>query len=396
MIIILVFFSGNLIWRDRDSKINDVIDATPHTSFISLATKAISLVAVTTIIHMFFIISGIVYQLANGFHRIEFDVYFLDFFYTSLMTYIIWSGVMIMIQVLLNNKYIGYFVSILVVFLWRYLLLIFDIQSNMLSIGGRPGMIYSDMNAFGPSLPGVMWFNLYWVLFSFICLLVAGALWNRGSISSLKGRIQIAKKQIPKSYRLIIVGTLVCWMAVAGFVFYNTQVLNKYNSSNELQQLAVNYENNYKKYEYAKLPKINDVKYSVDIFPHKREVFVKAIMTLVNESESNIDSIHYSIDSHWEPNIKIPNSELVLDDKDLDYRIYKLSKPTHPGDKITIEINTQYSSKGFENGIGNTRIINNGTFLNESRILPLLGYQSRNELSDKNTRKKLGLKPIAS
>jgi len=393
IIIILVFFSGNLIWRDRESKINEVIDASPHTSLISLSAKALSLVSVTTIIYVFFIIFGIFYQLASGFHRIELDVYILDFFHTSFMTYIIWSGVMIMIQVLINNKYIGYFVSILVVFMWSYMLSIFDVESNMLSIGGRPGMIYSDMNAFGPSLKGVMWFNSYWVLFSFICLLIAGALWNRGAISSLKERIQIAKKQIPKSYRLIILGTFVCWIAVAGFVFYNTQVLNKNNSNNELVQLAVNYENKYKKYENAALPKINDIKYFVDIFPYKRDVFVKATMTLVNESESIIDSIHYSIDSRWEPEIKIPNSKLVLDDKDLDYRIYKLSEPMNPGDKITIEINTQYISKGFENGIGNTRIVNNGTFLNESRILPSLGYQPRNELSDTSTRKKHDLKP---
>ncbi len=393
VIIILIFFSGNLIWRDRESKINEVIDASPHTSLISLSAKSLSLVSVTVLLHAFFIICGIFYQLVNGFYRIELDIYMLDFFYTSLMTYIVWSGILIMIQVLLNNKYIGYFVSILVVFLWRYLLSFFDVQSNMLSLGDRPGMIYSDMNAFGPSLTGVMWFNLYWILFSFICLLIAGALWNRGAISSLKERIQIAKKQIPKNYRLIVLGTVFCWVAVAGFVFYNTQVMNKYKTGGELEQLAANYENKYKKYEDAEYPKISDVKYFIDIFPYKRDVLVKATMTLVNESESIIDSIHYSIDSRWEPEIKIPNSELVLDDKDLEYRIYKLSKPMNPGDTINIEINTQYLSKGFENGMGNTRIINNGTFLNESRILPSLGYQPRNELSDKNTRKKYGLKP---
>ena len=393
VIIILVFFSGNLIWRDRESKINEVIDASPHTSLISLASKALSLVCVAILIHTFFIICGIFYQLANGFYRIELDVYFQSFFYKSFATYIVWSGVMIMIHVLLNNKYIGYFVSILVVFLWGKMLLLFDVQSNMLSIGNLPGMRYSDMNAFGPSLKGVMWFDLYWVLFSFICLLIAGALWNRGTISSLKERILIAKKQIPKSYRLIGFGTVLCWILVAGFVFYNTQVLNKYKTSGEQEQLFANYEIEYKKFEHAEYPKINEVKYYIDIFPYKRDVLVKATMTLVNESESIIDSIHYSIDSRWEPEIKIPNSELVLDDRDLEYRIYELSKPMNPGDSIDIEINTQYITKGFENGVGYTRIVNNGTFLNNGRILPSLGYQAGNELSDKNTRKKYDLKP---
>ena len=67
----------------------------------------------------------------------------------------------------------------------------------------------------------------------------------------------------------------------------------------------------------------------------------------MNETESIIDSIHYSIDSRWEPEIKIPNSELVLDDKELEYRIYKLSNSLNPGDSIQIEIKTQYITKGF-------------------------------------------------
>ena len=41
------------------------------------------------------------------------------------------------------------------------------------------------------------------------------------------------------------------------------------------------------------------------------------------------------------------------------------------GEKIDIEINTKYISKGFENGAGNTHIINNGTFLNNFEIQPM-------------------------
>ena len=284
VIIILVFFSGELIWRDRESKINEVIDATPHTSLISLSAKALSLVCVTVVLHAFFIFCGVIYQLANGFTRIELDVYIIDFIVTSFMTYIVWSGVMIMIQVIINNKYIGYFVSIMVIFAWGLMLSIFDIESNMLFIGGRPSLMYSDMNAFGPSLKGLLWFNTYWILFSFICLLIAGALWNRGAVSSLKERIKIAKKQIPKSYRLIIIGTISCWIAVAGFVYYNTQVLNTYETSENIEQLSADYEKKYKKYENVVFPKITNLKYFIDLFPYKRDVVVKATMTLVNKA----------------------------------------------------------------------------------------------------------------
>jgi len=86
------------------------------------------------------------------------------------------------------------------------------------------------MNAFGPGLYGAMMFNLYWILFSILCLLIAGALWNRGLRSSLKDRLNIAKKQVPRNYKPLIFGTAFVWLVVTGFVFYNTQILNPYKT----------------------------------------------------------------------------------------------------------------------------------------------------------------------
>ena len=217
MVIILVFFSGELIWRDRDCKINEVIDATPHTSFISLAAKALSLVAITSLIHFFFIFCGVIYQLVNGFSRIEFDVYVLNFLYTQLPMFIIWSGLMMFVQVLSINKYVGYFVSVIIIFISDIMLSIFDVESNMLSIGSGPRLVYSDMNAFGPGLLGSNWFNFYWVLFAILCVLLAGVFWKRGISGSIKERMQLAKKQIPKSYKLAIIVGLIAWISYCRF-----------------------------------------------------------------------------------------------------------------------------------------------------------------------------------
>ncbi len=393
IVIILVFFSGELVWRDRESKINEVIDATAHTSFVSLAAKALSLVGITVILQTFFILCGVIYQLVNGYTRIELDVYFLDFIYSNLPIYIIWSGVMIMIQVLLNNKYIGYFVSILVIFVLALLLSIFDIETNMLTIGDRPSLEYSDMNAFGPGVKGAFWFGVYWILFSFLCLLIAGALWNRGVMSSLFDRIKVAKKQVPKKYRLSIAITTFAWVLVAGFVYYNTQILNPYKTSDELEVLSAAYEKKFKKYKNAKLPKITDVKYFIDIYPYKRNVDTRAIVKLTNEHDVPIDSLHFNIGEEWITTFSIPKSKLVFEDKDFGYLMYKLDTPLAPKESITIEINNKYVTKGFKNNRGNTRVVKNGTFLNNFEILPVLGYNERIELSEKSQRKKYDLPP---
>lgn len=393
VVIILVFFSGELIWRDRDNKINEVIDATPHQSLISLSAKALSLVGVTTILHVFFVFCGIIYQLLNGYTRLELDVYFLDFIYSNLILYIVWSGVMIMFQVVLNNKYIGYFVSIAVIFIWEIVLAILDIQSNMVEIGAGPSLQYSDMNGFGPGLKSATWFNLYWVLFSIICLLIAGALWNRGVLGSLKEKIIIAKREVSRGYKLLIIVFTVAWIAVAGVVYYNTQVLNTYRTSDEQEVFASNFEKKYKQYENVKLPKVTDAKYFIDIFPEDRNVFVNSKIQLTNENNTIIDSLHFVISETWEQDIKIPNSKLVLKDEEFGYLIYKLKNPLQPAASIEIEVDAKFITEGFTNGRGSTNVIKNGTFLNNFDILPSLGYNSSLELSDKNTRRKYGLKP---
>ncbi len=391
LIIILVFFSGELIWRDRDNKINEVVDATAHTSFISMAAKSLSLVCIAVILHFFFIIIGIIYQLLNGFARIELDVYFLDFIYGNLSFYIVFAGITILIQILVNNKYIGYFVSVLVLFVWQIILNVLDISSNMLDIAGGPSIFYSDINGFGPGLKGALWFNAYWILFTLLGLLFAGALWSRGSKSSLINRIKGAKKAIPKSYRGFIAITAIAWLGVAGYVYYNTQILNPYRSSDTNEQLAVDYEKKYKKYKDIVSPNVTDAKYYIDIFPSKRDMHVKADIELTNKSNQAIDSLHFYNNEGWDTKLNIPNASVAYKDTTYLFTIYKLDPPLMPGEKIVMKIDNKYITKGFSNGRGNTSIVENGTFFNNGQILPTMGYNEGLELGDKNKRKKYDL-----
>ena len=392
-IIILIFFSGELIWRDRDSKINEVVDATAHTSFISMAAKALSLVCITTILNLFFIAIAVTYQLLHGYTRIELDVYLLDFFYENLALYIVFGGIMIMIQVLSSNKYIGYFISILVLLVWEIVLNILDIRSNMLNIGGGASVFYSDMNAFGPGLKSTLWFNLYWILLSVLGLLIAGALWNRGTKSSLLSRIKTARKEVPKSYRGFITIVAILWLGVASFVYYNTQILNPYRSSDTEEQLRADFEKKYSKYKDAIHPKVTDAKYYIDIYPNERDIHVKADIELTNESNKAIDSLHFFNNEGWDTKLNIPNAKSVYKDTTYLYTIYKLSPALQPGDKIVIKLDNKLITKGFENGRGPTMIVKNGTFFNNGDVLPTMGYNYGYELADKNTRKKYDLEP---
>ncbi len=393
ILIILVFFSGELVWRERESKINEVIDASPHISIVSLLAKSATLIVVTLVFYLFFLVSSILYQIGNGYTEIELGVYLQYHFIGDFPNFVTMAFLLIFIQVIVNNKYIGYFASILFFFVSGTILSVMDISTNLLDFGSRPSITYSDMNGFGPGLTGAYWFNAYWILFASILLLLAGTVWIRGNAGSLLSRMKTASKTTTKPYKIIIGVFFISWISVGAFTYYNTQILNEYLNSDVVEQMRADYEKKYKQYATMAIPTITDVQYKVDLFPHQRDVMVDADMQLVNKTNEIIDSIHYTIDEDWQPIITIENGHLVSEDSTFGYWKFALDKPLYPMDSLRINIQTKYITKGFENTRGNTQIVENGTFLNNFQILPQIGYSTQYELNDKSTRKKYDLAP---
>jgi len=389
--IILVFFSGELVWRDRDSHINEVIDGTPHNSVISLFAKTLSLIFLASIMHLTLIGISMLYQTIMGYTNFELGVYLTDFFYNGLLLYTILAGVLVAIQVFINQKYIGYFASILLLFAVDLVLVMLEVESSMLSFASTPSIRYSDMNGFGPGLLGKQWFSAYWILMAIVALLFAGLVWPRGTNSLLKNRFSIGKKTLGIGYTGTLGFFSLAWLAVTGFVYYNTQVLNPYKTSKEFELMQVDYEKKYKKYENTVSPKITDAVYHIDIFPKERDVKVVADVRLKNKSSELIDTIHFTINKDYHHEIVIPNASLSFADEASGFQSFALGKPMLPGDSLDIKINGAYLSNGFENNRPSTNVIENGTFFNNQSMMPAIGYSQNFEIGNKNKRRKYEL-----
>jgi len=391
IMIILVFFSGELVWRDRDVQVNEVIDSTPHSTLVPLFSKTLSLLSLSIVIHVVLVIISVIYQLIMGYTQIEFSLYFKDFLYNLFPIYFTICATLVAIQVIVNHKYLGYMISVIVLLVLDIILLILEIDSNMISFAATPYMIYSDLNGFGPSNLGVFWFSIYWMLFALFLLTLSGVIWNRGAKKSFKERLNGANSNTSKSYLMIVSSIGVSWTIVASFIFYNTQILNTYKSSDESEQLAVSYENDYKKFKTLPLPKIIEAKYNIDIFPKKKKADVLALLTVYNNHETPIDSILLNINKQWDLSFNFPNASIISKNDDHGVHIYKIDPPMLPGDTVVVEIKNKFKTKGFSNGGETTSIVKNGSFLNNFEILANIGYDSGKEISDKNKRKKFKL-----
>src|SRR5207344_1651770 len=185
-------------------------------------------------------------------------------------------------------------------------------------------------NGFGPFVPGITWFNIYWLLFAAILSLITLFFWMRGKEQSFSFRLRNGRQSFSGRNKMMIAGFIILWVITGGFVFYNTKVINHFDPPKTAQEKQVDYEKKYKRYEKVIQPRVVDIKYKIDLFPEERKMNATGNYVLKNKSAIAIDSLFFTIPVGMEVAIDIPGSKLLLDDKELNFRIYTLPSPLQP------------------------------------------------------------------
>jgi hypothetical protein len=330
---------------------------------------------------------GIITQMAHGFHDIRLEVYFVQLLGVGGLGFLSLIVLSIFLHSMVNNRYLGYFLFIVVViansFLWPAL----DVQSNLVIYSSAPEMTYSDMNAFGPFLFSKMAFRTYWFLAGLVLLTVALLYWVRGREQDFRIRTRIAMERL-KSLRPALIAFTSLWLICGGWLFYNTKVVNTYTTPDEAEKLLVDYEKLYKKYEGRAQPRVISLDYSIELYPERRGLEVKSEQWIKNKSNVSIDSLFFTLPPFYDAVITLPGAKVVLMDTVHNFAIYRLAKSMAPGDSMRLNLSMKYFPEGIENEVSVSSIVDNGTFFNNADILPQIGYQAGYELTDKGDRKK--------
>ncbi|NJK33435.1 MAG: hypothetical protein HC927_14100, partial [Deltaproteobacteria bacterium] len=183
------------------------------------------------------------------------------------------------------------------------------------------------------------------------------------------------------------------WLGTGAFIYYNTNILNRYLPSDELEELQARYEREYKQYEDLPQPRITAVAIEADLYPYERRVEVRGTLRVVNKTDQPITDIHVpGADTDVEVVVlDIPGATLTHHDEELDYRIFTLASPMQPGDGFDVKYDYRKHLRGFGNEATDTNIVANGTFINSFAFMPHFGYSDALELSEPNDRRKHGL-----
>jgi ABC-2 type transport system permease protein len=392
-LIIIVFYSGELIWKERVSNFHLIVDATPTPDWVNLTAKFLGMMLLNISMMLLLILMGVAIQAAHGYFNFELSLYFKSMFTSTLAFTILFTLLSFFVQVMSNNKFVG-FAMMFVFFLVTFFLGAAGIQHPLLIFGsGRLGG-YSDMNKFGHFVTSFSWIKLYWMAFVIFLFVVSVVLSVRGSESIMKSRLKVGKLRLTRPVLTLGLFSLMALVATGCYVFYNTNKVNKYLSREDQEQQQVDYEKILSKYKNRVGPKITDVNLKVDIFPEQRNFVAEGYFWLKNKTDKPLAEIHIQNDIQHDMNIEYlkfsrPTQSDTTHIK-LGYTMYTLGEPLASGDSVKMSFKTKYESKGFVARGSNTDVVFNGTFFN-NMYFPTLGYSESYEIGDDDTRRKYKL-----
>src|ERR1017187_3961551 len=75
LIIIIIYFAGALVWKDRDERMDEIADATPTPDWVSYGARLFTLIGMVMLVQAVGLVAGIVAQAVHGYHRFQFGLY---------------------------------------------------------------------------------------------------------------------------------------------------------------------------------------------------------------------------------------------------------------------------------------------------------------------------------
>ena len=392
-IIVAIYYGGELVWRDRERRLHEIVDATAAPDWTHLVPKIVAIALVLCASAGVGILTGMAIQLMKGYPHFQVGAYLLWLALPLVVSAMLLAVLSVFVQVLVPQKFFG----------WG-LMLLFIVASVALDIAGFEHKLYSygetspvplsDMNGMARFWIGATWFRIYWSAFALMLTVCAFGLWRRGTTTALRPRLAAFPRRMRGGALVLLVIGFVTWAGSGAWIFYNTNVLNRYRSGPDRDKALAAAEKALLPFEKLTVPRIVAVTLDVALYPNGPRAVTTGSYRIVNRSASPIDHVHLN----WPEQLRIDRLEVdggttEKEYPEFYYRIVRLEPAMQPGESRTVRFTTTLEERGFPNSDPLTRIVDNGTFINNGEIAPNIGISRDFFLKDRSKRRKYDLPP---
>ena len=392
LIIIATFYGGELVWRERERNIHEIIDATPLPAWALMLPKMLGLALVLFATLLVGMAVGVLVQLLDGGVDPGLREYLLWYLLPGGVDAVLIAALAVFVAALSPNKYAGWGVMLL------YILLLFfgpslGLEYPLFLYGSVPAVPLSDMTGTGYFWMAAWWFRLFWAAIAALLLVAVHLLWPRGTEQRLRPRLRQIPARLTGPTGLVTVAATALAVLSGSWIVYNTLILNDFRTSRSGQQYLADYEKRY--FRYARLPQpvVRHVELDVALYPDSARAEVHGRYRLVNETGSPIERVHVRLMNRDLDlvGVDFPAARLERNDKEFGYRIYRLDVPMRPGEARSFAFRTRREQVGFRASGTETGLAPNGTDLNTLQLTPRIGMSDVGLIEDPAARRRYGL-----
>lgn len=398
--IFALFYSGTIIWRERETKVVELVGSSPISNASLFTSKFLGLMLAMLLFTFLACVTGIIIQIINGCYAIDYLQYANEIFLAILFGSVTIAGCLA-VQTLSSNKYLGVFFILVATIIIPIVVSLLEWDLFILDFNGD-GQSYefSDMNGFGVNFIQLPFFRIFWMSLCMLLCMVAILAFARGKEKGLKQRIKLSTYFINTSYKLYFLTFLALGIGFGSYIFYQQKIVQDSKSAKVREKEAADFEKKYKRYEHLLQPRIVATTVNVDLFTKAKEINANGVYTLKNKHSLPLDTLfvdyigddNKSNFSYKKIEVLVPH-KVISTDKLYGIKVIKLLQPLQPNDSVNFLFDMHFKPKNYfdkANTLG--LIVDNGTFIN-NQMFPSFGYNSDNELSQNIARKEYGLKP---
>lgn len=393
-LIIAIYYAGEVVWRDRERKMHEIVDATSLPNWAYLIPKVLAVAGVMVATLLISVLAAIIVQLARGVSDLELGEYLAWYVLPEVVFVMLIAVLAVFVQALSANKYLGW--GVMVIYLVGTIVLSnIGFEHPLYNYASRGNEQLSDMNGAQIGLPLTWWLDLYWGAFAVVLAVLAHLLWRRGTEVPLRARLRRVPRRLAGPPGAIMAAALVVFAVTGGYLFLNMNIRNNYVTQDDRDKLLADYEKKYLKYETVLQPSLTDIRMNVALYPAERRAEASGQYRFVNDTGAPVNDLHVRLeDSNTVIKaIAVSGAKLAMDDAVLKYRIYHFTTPLAPGATGTLTFTTERLQKGLRANGDDTSLVGNGTFLNNQQFAPQVGMNRDSLLSDRVKRRKYGLPP---
>jgi ABC-2 type transport system permease protein len=392
VLLVGLWYSAELIHRERASGVHEIISASPHPDWLMLLSKTAAMCLLVNALMLTAVLTLMALQAAVGYTDFEPGLYAQSAFLYNGVYFCMLCILAVVMQAISPNKWLG-----LLLTLGVYIALLslepmgFDHALYNFAI---PDVLYSDMNGFGHFKAPAFSLIAYWGAFCVLLLIAGILLYSRGNYFAVRERLRDARTRFRAGVRLTAGLAALAFIGVGCWIFYNTNILNEYLTPDERLQRKAEYEIAYGRYEDAPAPSYDSIEMAIDLFPEERRLESRGGATLGNHKKTPIHEFVISIKPALRVNqLAVENAALVQSDAAQGFYLFRLNAALAPGAAVKMTWNLTRRNEGFVAAGPDNELVANGVYLDAIGVAPIPGYDGGRRITDNAQRRQYGLPP---